>query len=631
MLRPNLIKRVLTSHLLLHRPDAGIEICKTYQYGQSPEASISATRDWIVGEKVLNCMGITAVLSPDDVLNLGTCRMSVLHSTFSNRPIFLVGPAALVNSDHSPNCKLERLDNLGNSIILLITRDVAAGEQLFINYNDSTNEYFLKDLCLCVTCETVSVSGRPPNFHAAIKPTYLACTICDEMTDSSLSIKPDMDAPKRSVCHRCCRHYQTYHCIWPIRLATDDNDAWQNNIISASKNIINQLKSIEKIVTHKKSRSESRSDFTINRAEKDLQTIGRTVVGLRQLLNNPTRESTSDHTVGMEIPKIIDRQCKRKDNGSESIYFEIPSIRTRSRTGNVSLTVQDRNAHANNLYQLEQEKITAKRVRKMMDNTTLGSSLIAIIRDMTDHILPLHFLEMFESYKADFPQLIYLQSSANVSQFIKQSEKQSRIQSSIRIESFLRWLEVKENEADNQFTSEQWMKTFTGNTENPHYDILHSNWLIVGDPSSTMSEKKEAQSRMLHHEAPYLESLEKTSTGLRLLNEVNIRIDLDVSIANSTPEGEAIQDMHNALNLTRRVPASRTSWNTYAKELLLLVNASNTIKVLFSNHWTRQVYRDVSSIRRLTDECMNYRTGVFGGWSLVLQEDGTRSAFHFDR
>ncbi|KAG8189322.1 hypothetical protein JTE90_021828 [Oedothorax gibbosus] len=140
------LKKYVIQFLRLLDPATGfkVETCTRYTGDNKMGVKICATKKWFEGEHMQYLVGTRATLKDQD-LDFN----SILYSSLRKEEYLWLGPAAFLNHDCEPNCKIEPKN--GEEAIVVI-RNIDIGEEITVLYGRSYFGENNKD-CECITCE----------------------------------------------------------------------------------------------------------------------------------------------------------------------------------------------------------------------------------------------------------------------------------------------------------------------------------------------------------------------------------------------------------------------------------------------------------------------------------------------
>lgn len=118
-----------------------------------------ATREWQAGDVIERLEGVIAEIAKGrelEILVPGVNDFSVMYSTRKGCAQLWLGPAAYLNHDCTPNCRI--IPTGRDTAYVKVLRPIAPGDELLVFYGQNffgpQNAH-----CLCVTCEKTERGG----------------------------------------------------------------------------------------------------------------------------------------------------------------------------------------------------------------------------------------------------------------------------------------------------------------------------------------------------------------------------------------------------------------------------------------------------------------------------------------
>uniref|UniRef100_A0AAF5CZQ3 SET domain-containing protein n=1 Tax=Strongyloides stercoralis TaxID=6248 RepID=A0AAF5CZQ3_STRER len=164
-------------YLMLFQPTSGISIQKCFKYSKEKflGAKLVATRKFKANEQINMLYGVVKPLTEEQikkVIKSGVNDFSIMISDRNEKQILWLGPGSFLNHDCNSNVKF---DCRGiHTVILIATRNIEIGEELYLNYGDNYFGDNNKE-CQCESCE--KVKNEKNNL---LKWTPIMCKEIDE-------------------------------------------------------------------------------------------------------------------------------------------------------------------------------------------------------------------------------------------------------------------------------------------------------------------------------------------------------------------------------------------------------------------------------------------------------------------
>ncbi|CEF62291.1 SET domain and Histone-lysine N-methyltransferase, Suvar4-20 family-containing protein [Strongyloides ratti] len=164
-------------YLMLFQPASGISIQKCFKYSKEKflGAKLVATRKFKSNEQINMLYGVVKPLTKEQinkVIKSGINDFSIMISDRTEKQILWLGPGSFLNHDCNSNV---RFDCRGiHTVVLIATKDIDIGEELYLNYGDNYFGDNNKE-CQCESCE--KIKNEKENL---LKWTPIMCKEIDE-------------------------------------------------------------------------------------------------------------------------------------------------------------------------------------------------------------------------------------------------------------------------------------------------------------------------------------------------------------------------------------------------------------------------------------------------------------------